>query len=192
MADVNAVKFEIRRRRKMEDSPRDLAAAASSRSSVEEEGIEADQENQETSPSKPEAPMLDVQKWSSAVTATVAILFAVILAAIPGYKAWQYSPRQPGTIYDTDFWFLVQSSMMQFIGLLTVIVPLALSGTLRIQKWFWTWLLFGISFSCSIAPIPVYLYFPKEWSVTIAFLGSAAQTFVTLQALFVVQKQKTQ
>jgi hypothetical protein len=82
--------------------------------------------------------------------------------------------------------------MMQPIGLLTIIIPLALSGRLRIQQWFWTWLLVGISFSCPIAPIPVHVYFPKEWSATIAFLESAVQAFVTLQALFVVDKQKTQ
>jgi hypothetical protein len=140
----------------------------------------------------PEAATSPLQKWSSAVNVTVGIFFAVTLAAIPGYKAWQYSPRRPGTVFDADFWFLVQSSMMQLIGLLTIIIPLALSGRLRTQQWFWTWLLVGVSFSCSIAPVPAYLYFPKEWSTTIAFLGSAAQAFVTLQALFVVDKQKTQ
>lgn len=107
-------------------------------------------------------------------------------------KAWQYSPRKPGTIYDADFWFLVQSSMMQLVGLLTIILPLALSGRLPFRQWFWTWLLVGVSFSFSVAPIPVYLYFPTEWSATVGFLGSAAQAFVTLQALFIVNKQKTQ
>lgn len=188
MDEINVVKSEIRRRRRIE-SQQDHEPRPAARPLVEEADIPAEQG---TSTPEPADSLHEVQKWSSAVTATVAILFAVILAAIPGYKAWQYSPRQPGTISDADFWFLVQGSMMQIIGLLTIVLPLALSGRLMIQQWFWTWLLFGVSFLCSIAPIPVYLYFPTEWSATIAFLGSAAQAFVTLQALFGVHKQKTQ
>ncbi len=130
------------------------------------------------------------KKWNSSVTATLAVLFGIIISTIPGYKAWQRSPGHPGTVSDADFWFLVQSSMMQIVGLVTIILPLAMDGRLRFRTWFWTWLLVGLSFACSIAPIPAYLYWPTEWSATIGYLGSAAQTFVTLQALFLVHKEK--
>ncbi|OCK92090.1 uncharacterized protein K441DRAFT_640740 [Cenococcum geophilum 1.58] len=192
MNEVNVLKTEIRRRREAEEAQLVLPTTHASNVLVPTTGYVEETETPpqpQATPNEPVAVLL--HKWSSTVTATVMILFAVILAAIPGYKAWQYSPRKPGTIQDADFWFVVQGSMMQLVGLLTIILPLTLSGRLLIQRWFWTWLLVGVSFSCSVAPIPVYLYFPTEWSATVAFLGSAAQAFVTLQALFIVNKEKT-
>ena len=38
--------------------------------------------------------------------------------------------------------------------------------------------------------ITLYLYRPTEWSATVAFVGSAAQGFVIVQALFSASEEK--
>lgn len=134
------------------------------------------------------------QRRVTVSTATVAVLFAVIISAIPGYKAWQYSPREPGSTTDSDYWFLIQGSLMQGVGLMTIILPLAAKGALRFRPWFWMWMLIFISTACAIVSVVLYDRVPTEWSATIAFLGSAAQAFVTLQAMLLEgpEKVKTQ
>ncbi|KAK6538400.1 hypothetical protein TWF694_011277 [Orbilia ellipsospora] len=178
---VREIKSDIRQRRGTRIKPAEAGLIAVTNEEIEATVPDADSIQQSDS-----TPNI----WNSTVTATVMVLFLVILAAIPGYKAWQYSSRQAGTIYDADFWFLVQSCMMQLIGLFTIILPLALAGKLQIRQWVWTWVLFGIGIACGIAPIPMYLRWPTEWSATVAFLGSAAQAFITLQALFIFHKIK--
>ncbi|KAF2452282.1 hypothetical protein BDY21DRAFT_175893 [Lineolata rhizophorae] len=176
---INLAKSELRRRRVVE-------AESTAATCVEHTQHEA--------PSwPPQKPVpLPFLTWNPTVTVTVAVLFTVILAAVPGYKAWQHPPPKPGSTRDADFWFLVQGCTMQLIGLFTIILPIALGPRMLLRQWFWTWLLVGVNFIYSVAPIPVYLHFPTEWAATIAFLGSAAQAFVTLQALFLIEKQKIQ
>jgi hypothetical protein len=52
------------------------------------------------------------------------------LSSLTGLKAIQYSKHSPGTVEDDNFWFLVQGSMMQILGLLTIILPLLLTARL--------------------------------------------------------------
>jgi drug/metabolite transporter (DMT)-like permease len=112
----------------------------------------------------------------------------VILAVIPGALGWTHSPHVPGTKDDADFYFLIQTSLMQLLGLLTLTLPLLVRLRHPSQPWYWTWFFVGASFACSVAATVLYLYIPTEWSFTVSFLASAAQVFVILQTVFLVDR----
>ncbi|KAF2198827.1 hypothetical protein GQ43DRAFT_474196 [Delitschia confertaspora ATCC 74209] len=112
-------------------------------------------------------------------------MFALVLAAIPGFIAWQYSPHEPNTPKDPNFWFHVESCMIQLIGLATIVLPLVWKERIHLKRWMWTWLLVVVGVVYGVGQIPMYLYLPTEWSATMAFVESAAKSFVTLQALFI-------
>ncbi|RFU30321.1 hypothetical protein B7463_g5999, partial [Scytalidium lignicola] len=117
-------------------------------------------------------------KWNPTITALVSIL--VFLAGIPGAIAWKQSPHLAGRRSDADFWFLIQNSILQVVGLLTIVASLLTRSRLPRQPWFWTWGFVGMSSACALAAIPLYLVVPTEWSATVSFAGSAAQAFVVL------------
>jgi len=130
-------------------------------------------------------------QWISApgtITACVTIL--TFLSTIPGLKAWQYSTHEPGTARDADFWFLVQGSTMQLLGLLTIIIPLVGSHRMLTRQWFWTWGFVGTSFACAVAAVPIYLHYSTACSSTLAFIASAAQGFVVMQTVLIVNRSR--
>jgi hypothetical protein len=75
---------------------------------------------------------------------------------------------------------------MQLLGNMTLIIPTISNARLVGQAWFWTWVLAGASIVCTILAIPLYLYFPTEWSVSFSFAGNVMQAFVTLQLMFAI------
>jgi len=129
-------------------------------------------------------------KWSWKMQCYVVVMFATILAAVPGFKAWQYSRHKVGTTRDAHFWYILQGTIIQIVANFTIILPLIWNRKVRLQRWIWTWLLIFVSFWCAIAAIPLYLHFPSEWSVAVSFVSSVATLFVTLQAMFIIQEDK--
>jgi hypothetical protein len=97
------------------------------------------------------------------------------------YLAWSHSDYIAGSAKDADFWWLVQSTIMQVLGLLTLSVPIWQGSKLPSQNWFWTWLFIGIAALATILAIPLYLYAPVAYSSTLVFLATASQSFVVLQ-----------
>jgi hypothetical protein len=108
----------------------------------------------------------------------------VLVSAILVYKAWEYSPHEPGTVKDADFWFLLQGSSMQLLGIAAIIFSLTQSSTLPKQPRTWTLTFVVTSSGSTVAPILLYLYAPTEWSSMLAFAGSAMQALVILQMVF--------
>ncbi|KAH8801746.1 hypothetical protein F5884DRAFT_526387 [Xylogone sp. PMI_703] len=123
-------------------------------------------------------------KWNPTIIALVSVL--VFLAGIPGVIAWTRSPHRPGSRSDPDFWFLIQSSILQVVSLITIVVSLQTRSRSPRQPWFWTWGFVVMSLICAVAAIPLYLFVPTEWSATVSFAGGVSQAFVVLQSVFLI------
>ena len=95
-----------------------------------------------------------------------------------------------GSVKDADFWFLVQSSILQIAGMAPVLHSLAIAKDSPLQPRIWSWICLGINFIlCVIAPI-IYLVTPTEYSGVIACFGSVAQVCMILEAMFLVTRGK--
>jgi hypothetical protein len=124
------------------------------------------------------------QPWGLSPIITFLVPITVAFSFAPLFLIWFHATHTVGATSDSDFWQLVQSSTMQLLSLLTMMLPTVSNVKLARQAWILTWILAGFSATCSIVAIPIYLRFPVEWSSTIAFAGSAAQAFVTLQFVY--------
>jgi hypothetical protein len=78
--------------------------------------------------------------------------------------------------------------MMQWLGLLAIVIPLWNSSKVHNSTWFWILTFVSLSFVCSILAIPLYLYVPTEWSSWLAFAGSAMQTCTVVYAVSLIDK----
>ncbi|PVH71051.1 hypothetical protein DL98DRAFT_577582 [Cadophora sp. DSE1049] len=117
-------------------------------------------------------------------TSTLAFLVPVLslISSIPIFLAWMYSDHQTGNTSDANFWQLISGSSMQFLSILTILIPTIFN--IRKMAWFWTWILAATSIICAIMAIPLYLYAPTKWSTMLSFVGSVAGAFVTLQLVY--------
>ncbi|KAF4635570.1 hypothetical protein G7Y89_g2523 [Cudoniella acicularis] len=113
------------------------------------------------------------QKGYVIIIAIVSI-FTLLLAIIPGNVALKYFPHQLGTVQDADFWYLVQSSGVQWLFVLTIIIYIRTRNDLTFESWFWTWMFIFLAIICSAAAIPCYFYLPTEWSAVVSLVGAAA------------------
>jgi hypothetical protein len=105
-----------------------------------------------------------------------------VIAALPTFAlAWQYSQHTPGTTRDADFWFMVQACTMQFLGLLTMGIPMWKGKELSGHSWYWTWAFKIVALGCTIAAPFAYCKAPTEWSSFLGIVAGALQAFVTLQ-----------
>ena len=110
----------------------------------------------------------------------------VFLITIPTTAlGWQYSPHQPGTTRDADFWFLVQSSCMTILGFAVLAVPIWRTEAFSINARFWIWgLLIAASLCVALSPL-VYIFGPTEWSQCMSIISGIFQVFLTLQIALV-------
>jgi hypothetical protein len=96
--------------------------------------------------------------------------------------AYSYSPPEPGTFKDADFWLLLQGSIMQWFSLL--IASFALWNKTSLPTW--SWLVPTIvAFISSVVAIPLYRYVPTAWSALAMTVGSIVQAFMTVQLAIV-------
>ena len=77
---------------------------------------------------------------------------------------------------------------MQLLGLLTIIIPLVGSHRMLTRQWFWTWGFVGTSFACAVAAVPIHLQYSTTTGSTLAFISSAAQGFVVMQTVLIVNR----
>jgi len=102
-------------------------------------------------------------------------------------KGWDASPHEPGTTGDADFWFLLQSSLMQLAGSVPIITALAFDPNMSLQPRIWSWFFLGTSLIFStLAPL-LYCALPTEYSAVLSFVGSVMQAFIVLEAMLLVQ-----
>jgi hypothetical protein len=104
-----------------------------------------------------------------------------LLSCIPAYLAWQRSEYKPGSFSDSDFWWLVQSSAMGLLALLTLSVPIWEGSKLPSQNWFWTWTFIIIAAISTVSAVPLYILAPVAYSSSLVFVATVAQAFVVLQ-----------
>jgi hypothetical protein len=97
--------------------------------------------------------------------------------------AYHYSPSQdgvplPGTAQDSDFWLMLQNSIMQWFVL--IITSIALWKGASPSMWWWL----GPTLTALIASalaIPLYLTVSTAWSAFTTTIASVLQAFVTVQ-----------
>ncbi|KIW11303.1 hypothetical protein PV08_10603 [Exophiala spinifera] len=107
---------------------------------------------------------------------------ATVIVALPTFAlAFQYSPHARGSTLDADFWFLLQSCSMQFLGFLTVGIPMWKGKLLSVHVWYWTWGFIGLAMSCTLAAPFIYCKLRTEWSAFLVIVAGTIQAFVTLQ-----------
>jgi hypothetical protein len=100
---------------------------------------------------------------------------------IPLGFAWSYAQDTAGTSADMDFWFLIQNSIMQLLGIFMAIYPISKSKKPSKEPWYWALLFTILGVACSVGSMPMYLYLPKFWSGFISFAGTVAQVSISVQ-----------
>lgn len=102
------------------------------------------------------------------------LVFFLMTAMIPGSKAFHISmeTKGPGKTSDADFWYLIQSSIMNILGNLTAIVPL-LRGSWMSPAHTLTWAFFFVAAVCSIISVTIYPLCNPGWSSMTSFFATA-------------------
>ncbi|KAH8803596.1 hypothetical protein F5884DRAFT_510209 [Xylogone sp. PMI_703] len=131
-------------------------------------------------------------KWTSTLTALTGIM--VLLAFVPGLFAWQRSDDKPGSPNDADFYWLLQSSIMQLLGIFTLCVPINQNEKIPSQIKWWTWLFVAIAATSTAAAVLLYVLVPVGYSSILTFVANCAQALVVLQlalaSQLMVEKRK--
>ncbi|KAK4194215.1 hypothetical protein QBC40DRAFT_302326 [Triangularia verruculosa] len=76
---------------------------------------------------------------STLPTLTAIVPIITLLAALLLIPAWYYSPTQPGSTENVDFWVTVQSTAMQLLGLFTATYPVYYNRPSKPQHAAWNW-----------------------------------------------------
>ena len=122
------------------------------------------------------------------VTATVT---AIAISAIPlGLALHNSTNNGPGSTSEADFWLLVQTTLMQFLSLVTTILttlaPKPREQHILVWPKILTWTIAILGLGCALSAPLLYVRFLPMYSALISFMASAAQACMVLQlALFV-------
>lgn len=93
-------------------------------------------------------------------------------------RGYAKSPHSRGSTKDADFWFLLQSSTTQLIGL-SVSALIEWQNRNHSQ---WRWIIpRGIAGICAFVAIPLYIAAPTEWSSFLSQIAGLTQTFMICQ-----------
>jgi hypothetical protein len=122
-------------------------------------------------------------KTTGSKIANVFILWLVVFSCAVAPAAlfalgYSRSLHLQGTANDADFWFLIQSTLVQVQAL--VVSALLERKRGRLPRWRWA-IPAAIAAACSIVAIPLYLTVPKEWSSFLSLVAGTTQSFMVLQ-----------
>jgi hypothetical protein len=106
---------------------------------------------------------------------------AVFLSALSIPFGWSRSTYRPGTPSDGDFWWLIQSCIMQLLSIITLEVPISQDSALPFQNWIWTRTFIAIAITATLVAVPLYVLVPVAYSSIVVFAATIAQAFVLLQ-----------
>ena len=129
-----------------------------------------------------------LQRQNPTVVGTLLLL--IFISTLFSTRGWQYSSHRPGNITDADFWFLLQSCLMQFATFVPILLPLWRHARGLDEYRFWCWFFIVSSTACYLSAPFLYVFYPTEYSAVVAFAGSVAQAFVVLEALVATARTK--
>jgi len=117
-------------------------------------------------------------------TALLITLVFVFLAGaiVPGYKSFSISMKEdskPGTYADSNFWGLVQSSIMAVMANVVTILPHVHKSWLS-PAYSLMWFFFISGIVCALVSMGLYLLCSPAWSSVLSFLGSMASAACVL------------
>ena len=129
------------------------------------------------------------------VILATATTFAIAISVIPLGLAFHNSTRDaPGSTSDSDFWLLIESSLMQILGLVTTTVINIVPRLREPHVWVWPKVLVGciavLGLDCALAAPVLYVRFCPIYSALVSFLASAAQACMVLQLVLFVDVGK--
>ena len=140
---------------------------------------------------KPLSPSLCANFAKRDVSLVTATTFAIAISAIPlGLAFYKSTNTAPGSTSDSDFWLLIENSLMQILGLITTTLISIVPRLREPHIWVWPKFLIGciavLGIDCALAAPVLYVRFCPIYSALVSFLASAAQACMVLQlALFV-------
>jgi len=118
----------------------------------------------------------------------IAITFlAGVGCIVPLGLAWKHAPAEAGSLQDSDFWLLLQTSCFQVLGLGLAFAPMFRKASDHALLWskVLIYALAALGTSCSIAAPIVYIKVPVIWAFLLSFFSAAFQICLTLElALF--------
>ncbi|KAI1462707.1 hypothetical protein F4805DRAFT_6519 [Annulohypoxylon moriforme] len=123
----------------------------------------------------------DIRFKLPAPTLLCGISVYLTLSIIPVGMAWTRATNTPGSTNDSDFWWLVQNSMMQILGLILAVCNIPQKSAEKSAAWICALLLTCFGILCTVAAIPAYLYLPTMWSSLLSSGATIAQIVVMLE-----------
>jgi uncharacterized membrane protein YhaH (DUF805 family) len=98
--------------------------------------------------------------------------------------AWSTSPFEVGKTSDTDFWYLIQSTIVQLVNLAIMGISVWKDSVgFSKETLVCVWALIGVAGLFTVVSLIVYPFCATDWSSLLAFSGNAAQAFVVLLLL---------
>ena len=106
-----------------------------------------------------------------------------LLSCIPMVLAWTRSPRKVGNVHDAGFYQSIAGSLIQLLGLATLLWPTLFHPKISEHSWVWVWTLAVFSGVCTLVSVPLFVLLPVAWSMVVAFGGMIAQALIALQVI---------
>lgn len=104
-------------------------------------------------------------------------------------KGWVLSTEQLGTTAEADFWFLLQSSLLQIAGMVPIFFSFLQDSNIAFQSRLWSWVFLAAGIALQIIAPILYSLAPKKWSAVLVFLGNVMQVFLILEAMVLVRRK---
>ena len=118
-------------------------------------------------------------------------MVVIAVSAFPLGQAFHNSTNDArGSTSDADFWLLLQTSLMQLLGLATTtlksLAPRSIQRHVLVWPKLLTWTIAILGLGCTLSAPLVYLWLRPMYGALISSLAGAAQACMVLQlALFV-------
>ncbi|KAI2639153.1 hypothetical protein GGS26DRAFT_378722 [Hypomontagnella submonticulosa] len=147
------------------------------------------QKYEEAYPIAPQAQRGFLPNLQMPVLVFLSILFTS-LGFIPAAVAISKSTNEVGSLEDSDFYMLIQSVIIQFLGLITAVYTVHQRSAENRVAWYLAISLAAWGIICGVASIPLYLYWPTIWSGVASCCASVAQAGVTLELAMITEHAK--
>lgn len=123
-----------------------------------------------------QAQQLPIARISMLLWASVAVTIAAGVPLLT--QAWRFSDHEAGARSDDDFWFLIQQTIMQLLGLLVSTIPLRQRKDIPYLAWAAPT---GVCAITTILSLALYCVVDKWWSSFCGVLAGAVQAFLVVQ-----------